>query len=240
MRRIGAALLIPALACGQIAFEVASIKPSAPVDFGRTSVRRSVGKEKGAQGRLIYQGLSLLDLISDAKRVQQRQISGPDWLSSERFDILAVIPADQTNDQIPEMLEALLQERFKLKTHDETKEMQVYRLVVAKGGAKLEKADQADGISGRSTKTTERVTARVTPATFAEYLSQRLDRPVVDQTGLAGVYKIQLEWSPDTADAAGPSIFSAIQEQLGLRLAAARTGVRVVVVDGIEKTPADN
>src|ERR1700744_181678 len=124
MRRTWAALLIPGLACGQIAFEVASIKPSAPLEFGRTSVRRSVSKERGVKGRLIYQGLSLLDLISDAKRVQKRQISGPDWLGSERFDIMAVIPADETNDQIPEMLEALLQERFKLKTHDETKEMQ--------------------------------------------------------------------------------------------------------------------
>ena len=240
MRRIWAVFLIPGLAWGQIAFEVASIKPSPPVEFGRTSVRRSVSKEKGAQGRLMYQGLSLLDLISDAKRVQKRQISGPDWLSSERFDILAVMPADQTNDQIPEMLEALLQERFKLKTHDETKEMQVYRLVPVKGGAKLEKADQANGISGRSTNTSERVTAQVTLASFAEYLSQKLDRPVVDQTGLAGAYKIQLEWSPDTADATGPSLFTAIQEQLGLRLAAAKTGVRTVVVDGIEKTPADN
>ncbi len=188
----------------------------------------------------MYQGLSLLDLISDAKRVQKRQIFGPDWLSSERFDILAVMPAEQTNDQIPEMLQALLEERFKLKTHDETKEMQIYRLVVAKDGAKLEKPDQANGISGRSTKTTERVTAQVTLASFAEYLSQKLDRPVVDQTGLTGAYKIQLEWSPDTADAAGPSIFTAIQEQLGLRLAAAKTGVRVVVVDEIEKTPTDN
>jgi uncharacterized protein (TIGR03435 family) len=113
-------------------------------------------------------------------------------------------------------------------------------MVVAKGGARLEKADQADGISGRSTKTTERVTARVTLSSLAEYLSQKLDRPVVDQTGLAGTYKIQLEWSPDTADATGPSIFTAIQEQLGLRLAAAKTGVRMVVVDGIEMTPADN
>jgi uncharacterized protein (TIGR03435 family) len=240
VRSIWTALLIPGLACGQIVFEVASIKPSAPIEFGRTSVRRSVSKTQGAKGRLLYQGLSLLDLISDARRVQKRQISGPDWLGSERFDIQAVIPADQTNDQIPEMLEALLHERFKLKTHDETKDMQVYRLIVAKGGAKLEKADQASGISGRSTKTTEQVTARITLASFAEYLSQKLDRPVVDQTGLAGVYKIQLEWGPDTVDAAGPSIFTAMPEQLGLRLAAAKTGVRVVVVDGIEKTPADN
>ncbi len=125
----------------------------------------------------------------------------------ERFDIQAVIPAEQTNEQIPEVLESLLQERFK---------MQVYRLVVAKGGAKLEKTDLADGLSGRSTKTSGRVTAQATLPGFAEYLSQKLDRPVV-------------------ADAAGPSIFTSIQEQFGLRLAAAKTGVRVVVVDGSQR-----
>lgn len=245
MRTIGVALLACGFSFGQATFEAVSIKPAAPVEFGRTSVRRSVTKEKGIQGRLNYQGISLMDLIGDAFRVQQRQISGPDWLTSQRFDILAVIPAGGNNDQIPEMLGALLQERFKLKTHQNTKEQQVYRLVLANRGPNLQKAERETGISGRSTKTVEQVSARTTLVSLAEYLSERLDRPVVDQTGLSGVYSIHLEWMPDTAaatgvDAAGPSIFTAVQEQLGLRLVAGKAAVGLVVVDSVEKYPTDN
>jgi uncharacterized protein (TIGR03435 family) len=107
---------------------------------------------------LNYQGISLMDLIGDSYRVQHRQISGPDWLMSQRFDILAVIPAAQDNDQIPEMLGALLQERFKLKVHEGTKDEQVYRLVLANGGPKIQKAEKETGISGRSTRTAGQVT----------------------------------------------------------------------------------
>jgi uncharacterized protein (TIGR03435 family) len=245
MRTVGVAFLACSFSFGQATFEVASIKPAAPVEFGRTSVRRSVTKEKGVQGRLNYQGISLMDLIGDAYRVQHRQISGPDWLMSQRFDIQAVIPAAQGNDQIPEMLGALLQERFKLKVHHGTKEEQVYRLVLASGGPKIQKAEKETGISGRSTRTAEQVNAQTTLAHFAEYLSERLDRPVVDQTGLMGLYSIQVEWTPDTApatgvDATGTSIFTAVQEQLGLRLISGKTPVQLVVVDSIEKYPTDN
>jgi uncharacterized protein (TIGR03435 family) len=245
IRAAGVALLACGFGFGQAGFEVASIKPAAPVEFGRTSVRRSVTKEKGVQGRLNYQGISLMDLIGDAYRVQHRQISGPDWLTSQRFDISAIIPAAESNEQIPEMLGSLLQERFKLKTHGDTREEQVYRLVLANSGPNLQKAEEQTGISGRSTKTMEQVSARTTLASFAEYLSERLDRPVVEQTGLTGVYSIHLEWIPDTAEATGvdtggPSIFTAVQEQLGLHLVAGKAAVRLVVVDSIERNPTDN
>jgi uncharacterized protein (TIGR03435 family) len=245
MRTVGVAFLACGFSFGQATFEVASIKPAAPVEFGRTSVRRSVTKETGIKGRLNYQGVSLMDLIGDAYRVQHRQISGPDWLSSQRFDILAVIPAAWNNDQIPEMLGALLQERFKLKTHRDAKEQQVYRLVRANSGPNLQKAEKETGISGRSTKTVEQVSAQTTLVSFAEYLSERLDRPVVDETGLSGVYSVHLEWMTDIAaatggDSAGPSIFTAVQEQLGVRLVAGKAAVGFVVVDSIEKYPTDN
>jgi uncharacterized protein (TIGR03435 family) len=245
VRTVEVALFACGFSFGQVVFEVASIRPAAPVEFGRTSVRRTIVKENALEGRLNYQGVSLTDLIGDAYRVQHRQISGPDWLSSQRFDILAVIPAARSNDQISQMLEALLRERFNLKTHEETKEEKVYRLFVVNSGANLEKAERESGISGRSTKTVERVNARTTLASFAEYLSERLDRPVLDQTALTGVYSIRLEWMPDTAaaagaDAAGPSIFTAVQEQLGLRLVAAKTSVQLLIVDHIEKYPTDN
>lgn len=245
MRAVGVALLTCGLSFAQATFEVASIKPSAPIEFGRTSVRRSVTKEKGVQGRLNYQGISLMDLIGDAYRVQHRQISGPDWLTSQRFDILAVIPAAQSNDQIPEMLAALLHDRFKLKTHEDTKEEQIYRMVLANNGTKLQKAEEETGISGRSNNTADQVDAQTTLAHFAEYLSERLERPVSDQTGLTGAYRIHLEWMPDTApatgvDATGSSIFTAVQEQLGLRLVGGKAPVQLVVVDSIGKYPTEN
>jgi uncharacterized protein (TIGR03435 family) len=247
MRTVGVALLACGFSFGQATFEVASIKPAAPLEFGRTIVHRSVTKTKGVEGRLNYEGISLMDLIGDAYRVPHRQISGPAWLTSQRFDILAVMPAPLSNDQIPEMLGALLQERFKLKTHREIKEELVYRLVPASSGPKLPEAEKetGTGISGRSTKTAEQVSAQTTLARFAEYLSERLDRPVVDQTGLAGIYSIHVEWMPDNAaatgvDTAGPSLFTAIQEQLGLRLVAGKMAVQLLVVDSVEKYPTDN
>jgi uncharacterized protein (TIGR03435 family) len=135
--------------------------------------------------------------------------------------------------------------RFKLKTHEETNTQQVYRLVVAKSGSNLQKADKETGISGRSTKTVEQVSAQTTLLSFADYLSDRLDQPVADQTGLSGLYSIHLEWMPDTAAAtgvvaAGPSIFTAVQEQLGLRLVSGKAAAGLVVVDSIEKSPTDN
>jgi uncharacterized protein (TIGR03435 family) len=114
-----------------------------------------------------------------------------------------VIPAAQNSDQVPEMLGALLEERFKLKTHQDTKEEQVYRLALASSGPKLQEAEKEIGISGRSTKTAEHGSAQNTLASLAEYLSERLDRPVVDKTGLSGVYRIHVEWMPDTAAATG-------------------------------------
>lgn len=245
VRTVGIAFLTCGFSFAQATFEVASIKPAAPVEFGRTSVHRSITKEKDVPGRLNYQGISLMDLIGDAYRVQHQQISGPDWLSAQRFDILAIIPAAQSNDQIPEMLRALLQDRFKLKTHPDTKEEQVYQLVLASGAPRLQTAEKETGISGRSTKSVVQVSAGTTLANFAQYLSERLDRLVVDQTGLTGAYGIHVEWMPDTAaatgvEAAGPSIFTAVQEQLGLRLVAGKTAVPLVIVDSIEKYPTDN
>lgn len=245
MHCIWVALLCIGFACGQATFDVAVIKPAAPLELGRTSVHKSVTKEKGIKGRLSYQGISLMDLIADAYLIQHRQISGPDWLASQRFDILASIPADQANNQIPEMLKALLQERFSLKTHDEMKETQVYRLLVAKVGPKLEKVEKETGISGKSTKTTEQIHAQTTLTSFAEYLSDRLNRPVIDETSLTGRYSIQLAWTPDTAvatesDPTGASLFSAVQEQLGLRLVSGKMNARLLVVDSINKHPTEN
>ena len=121
---------------GKLEFEVASVKPSAPQPMGMFRVMRSTDK-----GMVRYMGNSLQDIIRTAYRVKDFQIEGPDWLNSERFDIVAKIPEGVSEDQVPEMLQSLLEERFKLTLHRDTKEHAIYALVVGKNGAKLKESD---------------------------------------------------------------------------------------------------
>lgn len=123
-----------------LSFEVASIKPSAPQPMGMIRIGISTD---GGMAR--YSGVSLRDLIRSAYRVKDFQIDGPDWLGSERFDIVAKLPEGAKQDQIPEMLQSLLAERFKLTLHRDTKEHAVYALIVGKNGAKLKPAEVQSG-----------------------------------------------------------------------------------------------
>ena len=131
------------------AFEVASVKPAAPLDRGQIlSGEAHVGMKIDA-ARVDIGSMSLADLIRVAYRVKPYQISGPDWMASERFDVLAKMPEGATSEQVPEMLQALLAERFKLAVHHESKEHAVYALVVGKNGPKLkESLADADAPAG--------------------------------------------------------------------------------------------
>jgi uncharacterized protein (TIGR03435 family) len=144
------------------------------------------------------------------------------------------------------MLQALLTDRFKLSLHRESKEMSVYALVAGKNGPKVKTAESASGISSHSDGGPIHVSATVGMDGFANYLSQRLDRPVLDQTGLKGLFEIKLDWSPDSIqrpgandDLQGPSIFTALQEQLGLKLEGRKAPVEVLVIDHAEM-PSEN
>jgi uncharacterized protein (TIGR03435 family) len=227
-------VLIPVFAFGQVTFEVASIKSAPLQEQGRVSSRHSVDS-----GRLNYTNVSLGDLAAEAFRVQRTQISGPDFLDSARFDVMAKIP-EGAREHIPEMLRALLAERFGMKFHEETKELPVYELMTAKGGAKMAKAESAGGVSMNSGKASKHLTARMTMTSLADYLSQQVDRPVVEKTGLEGPFAMDLLWGTDAADATNPSLFTALQEQLGLRLSASKGAVRLVAIDHIDKTPSEN
>lgn len=180
-------------------------------------------------------------LIATAYRVQEFQISGgPGWIDSDRFDVEDKAEDRKANyDQLRLMLQSLLEDRFRLKLHRETKEAPVYALVVAKGGSKIKlSADQADSsdINGPAPPGAtgpnhgafrfgpgSMAGNAVTLALFTKFLSQRLDRMVIDKTSLAGRFDIQLLWTPDTgenpvdlgghaippADPSRPSIFAA-------------------------------
>jgi uncharacterized protein (TIGR03435 family) len=211
--------------------------------------------------------IELHDLLLQAFQLQEDQqlVGEPKWTSSDRWDIDTRIAAEDISalgklnfHQRLEMFQTILTERFGLKMHHETRELPVYALVVAKGGPKMTvskpRPEDPDGIPGdpgvlRATRGKE--TGVGTMMEFlAEDLSEELGRKVVDHTGLTGRYDFTLTWTPDDSAAAvagnaaagmaqGPSLFTAVQEQLGLKLEPVKAPVDVVVIDHLEK-PGEN
>jgi uncharacterized protein (TIGR03435 family) len=200
------------------AFEAASVKPN------RTGVNGGSLKRSG--GRIVFDNASLRECIAFAYGIpagRDYELSGPAWLDSEKFDVVAVFSPETSRDGVREMLRALLAERFSVKTHRESRTLKAYTLVVARRGPKLKEAGKGGDdafIFGEG-----HVTARaISMSSFADRLSGpvfKLERPVVDMTGIRGVYDLALEWAPDGASVdgrPGTSIFTALQEQLGLKL----------------------
>src|ERR1019366_1137981 len=141
-QRLGLALLAAGAAFAQVPeFEVATIKAATPPDRGQimAGAPMHVGMKIDA-ARVDIGFMSLADLIRTAYDVKPYQISGPDWIKSERFDILAKMPDGATKEQVPAMLQALLADRFKLTVHKESQEHPIYALIVGKGGSKLKDA----------------------------------------------------------------------------------------------------
>jgi uncharacterized protein (TIGR03435 family) len=226
-------------------FDVASIKLAPPASKpGSVSTHISVWAPKGADpGKLDYYNMSLVEIMGQAYRVQQNQIESADSLLPDRFDIHAIIPAGTAADQIPPMLQTLLRDRFKLALHRETRQLPVYALTTAKNGSKLKPAESASGITSDTNRTGWHVSAKTTMPQFAEFLARKLDRIVVDETSLSGAFEIVLDAAPysldGSQDAAGPSIFTALQEQLGLKLEARKAPVEILIVDHAER-PSEN
>ncbi len=178
-------------------------------------------------------------------------ISGPKWLSEDRYDVTAKFPPDSRIDQVRTMFQAFLAERFGMQTHMETKEVPVYALVVARSSSKL----QASKVETPSfTRTPGHYSARgITMQALVDRFGQafQLGLPILDFTGLAGKYDADLDWDPnDLGSATGesakgdpgnaPSVFTALQEQLGLKLEPRKAPVEVLVVDRITRTPKEN
>jgi bla regulator protein BlaR1 len=227
------------------AFEVASVKPTAETGSGR-SLNRLPG------GRFSTTNATVEMMIEFAYDVRAPQISGgPTWLESDGFDIVA--KAEGENPDLRLMLQKLLEDRFKLALHRETKELSEYTLVVGKSGPKLQRSDKDRGsISGGGKGRT--IYQKVSMTMLAQNLSQRLGRTVTNGTGLKGDFDFTLEWTPGEgeprkkvdgvevplpADATGPSVFTAVQEQLGLKLESMKGPVEILVIDRAEK-PSGN
>ena len=199
-----------------LSFEVASIRPGAAADAEMIPIRM-----KAEPSRIHYENVSLRDCIRVAYGVKKFQISGPDWLD-KRFNIEAAYPAGATEGQVPEMLQSLLRDRFRLALHREMKEHAVLALVVAKDGLKLKEtvakaADFPDGPRRRpgtpvfgsiqiigSPAGMHLKGPGVSMAALSQTLSIFTDKPVVDQTGLRGRYDIDLVFAPPEALAFRP------------------------------------
>ena len=215
-------------------FEVASIKP-------RVDVAQKAGVEE-TPDLVRIENLPLSAIIGSAYGVASFQLVAPDWTTRTRFDIEARPPAPYTSAQRRTMLRNLLADRFKLAVHNEKRPVTGFDLVVATGGHKLQLATGGTGF----------FTARPglidgpnrTMADLVGTLTSIVGAPIVDRTGLTGRYDLKLEWTPDggAAAAAAPelSIFTAIREQMGLRLESSKVTIDVVVVDRVERTPTGN
>jgi uncharacterized protein (TIGR03435 family) len=184
-------------------------------------------------------------MISFGFDVRFYQIKGPDWLTADRFDVNAVVPAGIAKDQLPALWQRLLTTRFHLASHRESRASTVYDLVVAKGGSKLIPAAEAAKLPREPPPAVPLVrhvsSSSTTTDGIASMLAGELQLPVHNATNLDGNYMMRLGWNSATyGDPPGPDLEEAVQEQLGLRLESKKGTVDIVIVDHIDRTPADN
>ena len=279
-------------------FEVASIKPSPPLDMAKVrSGQQRIGMKVDA-ARVDIGNMPLAEIICAAFKLESYQVGGPSWrdlgpAGGPRFDIRATLPQGATEKDVPELLQALLVERFGLRFHREESEQPIYALIVGKNGPKMKAAPPEDSESARASDdkppvfrtdaagvTTTRVRGpmgnvnirfqdgmvhmevdRMSMDRLADRLTQFLDRPIINMTGLEGDFQVTLdiaqseainvahragaaipEDAPPSAEAsepAGATIFQSVQK-LGLKLDPRKVNVTMLIIDQLEKVPSQN
>jgi uncharacterized protein (TIGR03435 family) len=227
----------------QLSFEVASIKPT-------THKRDANGFSQNddpqipSPGRLSVINNSLAELIRWAYRLRDDQLEGPNWLDDDSvsFDIQAKAAPETTKAQMRVLLQSLLQTRFRLAFHWETKILPIYELRAAGGGPKLPqpKPGAKPGIQNMSSLFVTITADNTTMPSFADSLAYRLRRPVVDKTGIRDAFSLNLEYSDRPEDVSHPSVFAALKQRLGLKLTSAKGPVEIFVLDHIDKRPSEN
>jgi uncharacterized protein (TIGR03435 family) len=267
---ICACLLSLAGALGQqtadrVSFEVASIKPSDPNPDNPLWVGMTADR-----GMVTYTNITLKDCIRGAYRVRDFQIEGPEWLEKSRYQITAKLPAGGSMEQIPEMLQGLLAERFKLTLRRDQKELPVYALGVGKAGPKLkaaemkadEKAPTAIGPDGRprppmmirlASSGIEIIAPAARVPVLVELMSRFTARPVVDMTGLDGQYQFDFTFVPEAVPDGVlglhgvPPAFADPGQSVfdavlpyGLRLEARKAPIEILTVTHAEQRPTEN
>jgi uncharacterized protein (TIGR03435 family) len=246
-------------AAAPLAYDVVSIRParSGTSADSRGIITERTGIRTTADGAS-FENANLKALIANAYNVKDNAIVDvPDWADSAHYDIDAKVVPDPgapppalTTPQRRQMLQSLLADRFHLVVHRDTKDAPIYELDLAKGGSKLHQSTPTDApapnghpspvgfpmmfgpgkVSGQS----------ISISSLTDLLTAQLHRPVVNKTGLTGKYDLNLQWTPDWADAdapdvSGPSLFTAVEEQLGLKLTASHGPVTTLVIDRIER-----
>ena len=240
-----AAVCAIALAAEPLAFDVASVKiskaPDAVVLMQGGMMDSASGKFRvpSIGGHVNIGNWTLGGCIAAAWDLGAGQLSGPAWLNSDRYDIIAKTSPQTTQADLRLMLQALLAERFKLATHRETKEVPVYALVAAKSGPKLHATTGDQRLPVIFAPPTRFTGQGSTMQGLALALSRPAGRTVIDKTGISGVFDFSLTYSSDSSDDS-PSIFTAVQEQLGLRLEPDKAQAEVLVVDHVERIPTEN
>ena len=320
---------------GSPAFEVASVKPAEPPSAGMMGLRVGMRGGPGTPdpGQINYSNVTLKNVIQNAYGVKGFQITGPKWLDSERFDIVAKVPQGATKEEFKLMLQNLLAERFKLTLHRESKDMPMYALVVGKNGPKMKEVVDENPVPGTTASAPGGPSGSGGPSAFApppppppsngpntgfamggaaparisvgadgqiklppgmgkgglmmmmsagrmhlvgngqpvaalvEAISNQMGRPVIDETGLKGKYDFDLDYSPEgmtggpmgmmppmphgdgpggaapisaSPESAGPTLTTALKEQLGLQLESKKGPVEMLIIDRLEKTPTEN
>ena len=258
-RLVCAILLLASIAWAEKKeFEVASVKPHKDADDGRVGIQITPG------GRWRATNVPLNLLLQIAFELKPGQMAGaPNWVNSERYDVDAKLdaslgPNPKPGDMQP-YLQSLLESRFQLKFHREAKEMQVYALVVGKGGPKMKESDPAERGPSIRMGMGQLTMAKVNMDQFVRELSRQVGRPVLNETGLTAQYTMELTFAPEgggpggpgghgdgppgergpAPGSDGPTVFTAVQEQLGLKLESRKAPVQMFIIDKIEK-PEEN
>ncbi len=237
-----AALLVPAAVSAPLRFEAASVKPADPGEAGPGDIPRNM---TNSPGRFSMVNVPLRFCLEWAYDLKDYQLSGPDWIKNEnRYDIAASAPGASEND-MRQMLQTLLLERFKITVHKETKNLDIYALLPGKGPSKLVEARDDEqtslGAGPIGTKFTKQPVSR-----FTFLLTRRMDHPAIDMTGMKGLYDFTIDLSGlgfngnPPQDSSAPSIFTTVQDNLGLQLKAQKAPVEVLIIDRVDKEPTAN
>jgi uncharacterized protein (TIGR03435 family) len=234
------------------AFDVASIRASVRSEGGRGGGRGPMpfGNQniKITPDSVITRGASLKSVIAWAYGVKDFQVNGPDWLDTQRFDIVAKAAGESTEDRLRVMTETLLADRFKVALHRTTKEMQAYVLVIGKGGPKLIESKTEGDSELQPDQSRMQVTILRTPlSALTDLLYGVLRTPVVDETGLKGKYDVSInmmKYMSIGGDGAPVDpvglVMTALQEELGLKLESRKVSLDLLIVDHAEKSAGEN
>lgn len=236
-------------------FEVATIKPTNPDNKGKVITLTPGGRQ------ILTVGTTMNDLIAFGYGMHPKEIiNAPDWFDKDKFDITGQPDAEgiPNQNQIKTMLQKLLVSRFQLTFHKDTRELSVYEIVVGKDGPKITSTavqGPLPGLGFRNLNPVDLVVRNATLADFAALMqSAVLDKPVVDHTGISGRYDFELKWTadqgqletfggirnaPTEAPDAPPDLYTAIQQQIGLKIDSTKSPVEVMVIDNVTK-PSPN